>query len=256
MNREATLVDRFRSRWSGAGAFAATELRVQMHEGLAIAVSVTVQVIFLVFVSVLARSYLPYTLVGAVLYSAFQTGQRVQNEAAFIRIDHKLHELYHASPLTPEAYFLGLATGVGIAYMLPIVVLFVAAVVIVPLGVSATLVLAGLLGLTWVFVSSIGYTFSTLFHDMRVIWPYATLFYNLFGVLPPVFYPLWLFPAYLQPLALVLPSSGATALAERAAGILSLSAGQVELALASLVTLSAAAFLFALYWARRQVREG
>ena len=244
-----------RSRWTGLGAFIGTELRVQLHEVLSIATGVVVQVVFLVFVAVLARQYLSFTLIGAVVFSTFQIGQRVQNEAAWIRIDHKLHELYHASPMTPEAYFLGMSVGVLLAYSTPIVVLFGAATYLVGLSVPAILVLVGVLGAEFVFTASVGYMISTWFKNMRSIWPYSTLFFNFFGVLPPVFYPLTLFPTSLQAVVLVLPTAGGTALAEHAAGILALPFGWLLVALVSLIAGAVLAFVGAVYWARRISRE-
>ncbi|MFZ0829923.1 MAG: ABC transporter permease [Thermoplasmata archaeon] len=255
MNRDAPLPGIARSRWSGLGPFIGTELRVQLHEVLSIATSIIVQVVFLVFVAVLARQYLSYTLIGAVVFSTFQIGQRVQNEAAWIRIDHKLHELYHASPMTPEAYFLGLSVGVLIAYCLPIFVLFVATAVLAPLTVPSAALLVAVLGAEFIFTASVGYMISTWFKNMRSIWPYSTLFFNFFGVLPPVFYPLGLLPTNLQPLALLLPTAGGAALVEDAAGILPLPTSWIVLAAVSLVVSATLAFVGAIYWARRISRE-
>jgi len=255
MNLEAPLPTVARSRWTGLGAFIGTELRVQLHEVLSIATSIIVQAVFLVFVAVLARQYLSYTLIGAVVFSTFQIGQRVQNEAAWIRIDHKLHEMYHASPMTPEAYFLGMSVGVLLAYCAPIFVLFAAAAYFVGLTLPVALVLLAVLGGEFVFTASVGYMISTWFKNMRSIWPYSTLFFNFFSVLPPVFYPLWLFPPALQPVALILPTSGGTALVEHAAGILPLSAEWIALAAGSLVVGASLAFVGAVYWARRISRE-
>ena len=255
MNPDVALPAVPRSRWTGLTAFIGTELRVQLHEVLSIATSVIVQAVFLVFVAVLARAYLSYTLIGAVVFSTFQIGQRVQNESAWIRIDHKLHQLYHASPMTPEAYFLGMSVGILLAYCLPIVVLFSASVVLVPLTVPTALVLVGVLSAEFVFTASVGYMISTWFQNMRSIWPYSTIFFNFFGVLPPVFYPLYLFPSGLQPWVLLLPTAGGTALAEEAQGLLRLPIGWVVLAAGALLVSAVGAFVGAVYWARRISRE-
>jgi ABC-2 type transport system permease protein len=244
-----------RRRWSGLGALIGTELRVQLHEVTSIATSFIVQAVFLVFVAVLARQYFSYTVIGAVVFSTFQIGQRVQNEAAWIRIDHKLHELYHASPMTPEAYFLGMSVGVLLAYSGPIVLMFVVAVYLVALSAPVTLLLVAVLGAEFVFTASVGYMISTWFKNMRSIWPYSTIFFNFFGVLPPVFYPLFLFPRALQPLTLLLPTAGGAALVEHAGGILPLPASWVILAALSLGVGASLAFVGAVYWARRISRE-
>src|SRR6059036_598181 len=90
----------FGLKWSGSGMFLATEIRVQLHEWLAIVTGTLTPGALIVFVAILAPELLPVTVIGALVYSMFLIGQRVLNEAAYIRIDHKLNELYHASPLS------------------------------------------------------------------------------------------------------------------------------------------------------------
>ncbi len=243
-------------RWEGTRAFGATEMRVQLHEGLAIATSMIVQVVLLVFVLVLDRSILPYALVGAVVYSVFMLGQRLQNEAAYIRIDHKLTDLYFASPLSAEAYFLGMSAGVLVAYLPPILVLAAVLVVVVHLSLLAvgTLLFVGVA--VWFFTCSFGYIISTQFKDNRAIWPYASLITNFFGVLPPVFYPLALLPGYWHPLALLLPTSAAVILIEAAqGGLVAVSGSGLALAAVALSAEAVVAFALAIVWARRSARE-
>jgi ABC-2 type transport system permease protein len=245
-----------RPRWTGTGAFTLTELRVQLHEGLAIVTSMIVQVVLLIFVFILDRPLLPYALIGAVVYSLFMLGQRVQNEAAYIRIDHKLTDLYHASPLTAEGYFVGMSAGVFLAYLPPILVLVLAMELIAPLGPLAALTLVAAGAAVWLFTSSMGYVISTLFKENRAIWPYASILTNLFGVLPPVFYPIRFLPGSAHLLALVIPTSSAVVLIEAAqGGLVALSAGELALGGLVLAAEALAMFGFAVYWARRSARE-
>ena len=244
-----------RRLFRGTVAFSLTELRVQLHESTAIVTSLIIQVVLLLFVSVLARDLLPVALYGAILFSMFGLGQRVQNEAAFVRIDHKLNELYLAGPLAPEAYFLGMSLGVLGGYIAPVAILVVVTVSLLGMSALTAGVLFGATALLWLFASSLGYIVSTLFRDMRTIWPYASIFYNLFGVLPPVFYPLGFWPSYLVPLALAMPPSAAAALVQWTIGWASLAPWQVAFAATSLAVEGFGTFLFAIYWARRTVRE-
>jgi len=243
-----------RRPFRGLGAFVACELRVQYHEGTAILTSMLTQAVLLTFVGLLAPGLFGVALVGAILFSGFTLGQRTLNEAAYIRIDSKLHELFLASPLAPESYFLGIALGVLGAYVPPILVLGGIAIVVLHPTLLASLVLLGAAGLVWAFSASFGYIISTLFRDQRAIWSYSSLLYNFFGVLPPVFYPLALFPAALRPLALVLPPSAGAALAENALTPGLLAPGDALLAAGSLLGLALAMLLFGIYWARRTVR--
>jgi ABC-2 type transport system permease protein len=229
-----------RTAFRGTVAFSATELRVQMHESTAVVTSLIVQVVLLLFV--------------AIIFSMFALGQRVQNEAAFVRIDHKLNELYLAGPLAPEAYFLGMAFGVLGAYVVPIGVLVAVTVFVVGMSPLTALTLLGVSAAVWLFASSFGYVVSTWFRDMRTIWPYASIFYSAFGVLPPVFYPLSFWPAAITPVALVIPPSAAAALVQSTIGWATLSPAEVALALGALLLEAGGTFAFAVYWARRTVR--
>jgi hypothetical protein len=227
---------------------------VQAHEELAMAASMMVQSVLLVFVWILAPSLLGVAFVGAIVYSMFTMGQRVLNEAAYIRIDHKANDLYLAGPMSPEAYFLGMATGILVVYVAPVVVLGVIATAVVHFTVAQGLLLFSLSATVWVFSAAVGYVFSTFFRDNRAIWAYSSLFFNIFGVLPPVFYPFHLWPALLDPVVLLMPPSAAAALVQASLGITQLSSGQTLLAVGGLIVETVALFLFAIYWARRTVR--
>ncbi len=239
-------------------AFLATEARVQIHMWLAIATGSLVQAALLVFVWVLDRSLLAYTVIGAMAYSVFLIGQRVLNEAAYIRIDHKLNELYHASPMSPESYFLGMSLGILLAYSPPLLVLLAILEYLHPLSLPAIGMLVLVLLALWAFSSTLGYYISTLFKDMKTIWPYSSLLTNLFGIVPPVFYPLIAIPAAFQwtrlPVLLV-PTSSAAALVEGVAGMETLSTTEYGVAGASLAIEAVLMLAFGIYWARRTARE-
>jgi ABC-2 type transport system permease protein len=245
----------FGVRLGGTGVFAATEVRVQFHEWLALLTGSLTQSVLVVFVWVLDRNAVPLALIGAMVYSVFLIGQRLLNEAAYVRIDHKLNELYHASPLSPEAYFLGMAVGMLIAY-LPSVLLFVVLLeIIYPLSALAWLVLVAVLASVWISSSALGYVISTLFKDMKTIWPYSSLLTNLFGIVPPVFYSLSAIPAAFQSYAVIVPTSGAANLVDMVASLEPMNAGLAEIAAIALFVEAVGMLLLGLYWARRSARE-
>ncbi|MEM0129465.1 MAG: hypothetical protein QXG65_04830 [Thermoplasmata archaeon] len=239
----------------GAGAFFWTEVLVQAHELVAMATSIVVQGVVLVFVWVLDPSILGIAFCGAILFSMFTMGQRLLNEAAYIRIDHKANELYLAGPLSPEGFFLGMAGGVLVVYIAPVVVMGILAELVIHFTVAQALLLAGLCAAVWLFSASLGYVFSTFFRDNRAIWAYASLFFTTFGVVFPVFYPFSSFPVGLAPLALAIPPSASASLMQAAIGAIPVVTGHVVLAVTSLAAETAGVFGFAIYWARRTVRE-
>jgi ABC-2 type transport system permease protein len=245
----------FGLRWSGTRVFLATEIRVQLHEWLAIAMGTLTPGALLIFVAVLAPWLLPVTLIGAMVYSMFLIGQRVLNEAAYIRIDHKLNELYHASPLSPEGYFVGIAGGMLIAYLPPSLLILAILEILHPLSFLAVVALGACLLAVWAVSSVIGYVVSTLFKDMKTIWPYSALLTNLLGVLPPVFYPFSKVPVEWRSLVLVLPTSAAAVLVNAAAGLEEVTATQGLIAAVALAVEATALFAFGIYWARRTARE-
>jgi ABC-2 type transport system permease protein len=245
----------FGLRWSGSGAFFATEIRVQLHEWLAIVTGTLTPGALIVFVAILAADLLPVTLIGALVYSMFLIGQRVLNEAAYIRIDHKLNELYHASPLSPEAYFVGIAGGMLVAYLPPSLVVLGILELIHPLGLVAILTLAVCLLAVWAVSSAIGYVVSTLFKDMKTIWPYSALLTNLFGILPPVFYRFSSVPVEWRSVVLVVPTSAAAVLVNAAAGLETVTQQEAIVAAVALAVEAVALFIFGIYWARRMARE-
>src|SRR5437879_9310205 len=242
-------------RWSGSGAFFATEMRVQLHEWLAIVTGTLTPGALIVFVAILAADLLPVTLIGALVYSMFLIGQRVLNEAAYIRIEHKLNELYHASPLSPEAYFVGIAGGMLVAYLPPSLFVLVILELLHPLSLVAWLVLAGCLLAVWAVSSTIGYVVSTLFKDMKSIWPYSALLTNLLGVVPPVFYRLGSVPVEWRSVVLLLPTSAAAVLVDSAAGLEPLTRTEATTAAVALAAEALVLFAFGIYWARRTARE-
>jgi len=245
----------FGLRWAGTGVFLATEIRVQFHEWLAIVTGTLTPGALLIFVAVLAPDLIAVTLIGSLVYSMFLIGQRVLNEAAYIRIDHKLNELYHASPLSPEAYFVGIAGGMLVAYLPPSLFVLVILELLHPLTLVAWLVLASCLLAVWAVSSTIGYVVSTLFKDMKTIWPYSALLTNVFGIVPPVFYPIRFVPIEWRSVVLLLPTSGAAVLVNSAAGLEAITGNEAVLAATALAMEAVALFLFGIYWARRMARE-
>lgn len=242
-------------RWEGMSSFMATETRVQLHEWLAVVTGSLVQATLLIFVWVWAPGLLAFALVGALSYSVFLVGQRVLNEAAYIRVDHKLNELYHASPMSPESYFLGMSLGILLAYLPPVLFLFALLEMLHPLNAMATLALIASLLAVWAFSSALGYCVSTRFRDMKTIWPYSSLLTNLFGIVPPVFYPLHYFEASLRPIAMLIPTSSSVALVENAAGMAAITPAEVITGAVSLAVEAAALLAFGIYIARRTARE-
>src|SRR5438876_10883693 len=142
-----------------------------------------------------------------------------------------------------------------VAYLPPSLVVLGILELIHPLGLVAGLTLAVCLLAVWAVSSTIGYVVSTLFKDMKTIWPYSALLTNLFGIVPPVFYPIRFIPMEWRSVVLILPTSGAAVLVNSAAGLEASTGSEAMLAATPLAVEAAALFAFGLYWARRMARE-
>src|SRR5438445_11727228 len=95
-----------------------------------------------------------------------------------------------------------------VAYLPPSLVVLGILELIHPLGLVAGLTLAVCLLAVWAVSSTIGYVVSTLFKDMKTIWPYSALLTNLFGIVPPVFYPIRFVPVEWRSLVMFCPTPG------------------------------------------------
>src|SRR2546427_702877 len=120
---------------------------------------------------------------------------------------------------------------------------------------GALLIFVAILAPDLIAVTLIGSLVSTLFKDMKTIWPYSALLTNLFGIVPPVFYPIRFVPVDWRSLVLLLPTSGAAVLVNGVAGLETISGNEAIVAAAALAVESVAMFVFGIYWARRMARE-
>ena len=78
---------------------------------------------------------------------------------------------------------------------------------------------------------------------------------NLFGVVPPVFYPLGRVAIEWRSAVLLLPTSAAAALVDAAAGLDPITTNEAILAAGALTVEAIALFAFGIYWARWTARE-
>src|SRR5256884_6110781 len=113
-----------------------------------------------------------------------------------------------------------------VAYLPPSLFVLAILEILHPLSVVAWLVLATCLLAVWAVSSTIGYVVSTLFKDMKTIWPYSALLTNLFGVVPPVFYRLGSVPVEWRSVVLLLPTSAAAGPVDSPAGLQALTPDQ------------------------------
>ena len=175
---------------------------------------------FLFFLYVVAApAYLPFGIVGGILFTVLYTGNGMLNDCAYLRLERKLQQVFVASPVRPISYVLGMALS-ELVFSIPALVLFLG-ILWYATGVPALAIL-GILGavlLTWLMATSLGFMISTFFRRMREIWPIGSVIFSILSVLPPIFYPMEVIPESLRWVAFLSPSTFAAQLADRAAGL-------------------------------------
>ncbi|HEV2316081.1 MAG TPA: ABC transporter permease [Thermoplasmata archaeon] len=175
---------------------------------------------FLFFLFVIASpALLPFGVTGGVLFSALFTGNGMMNDCAYLRLERQLQAIFVASPVTSLAYLLGMALS-ELAFTVPALTLFLVILGLVhPLSGWAVGLLVGVVLLTWLMATTLGFLLSTMFRQLREIWPIATLIFSALSILPPVFYPLSIIPGRYEWVAFLAPSTSASQLADHAVGL-------------------------------------
>jgi ABC-2 type transport system permease protein len=193
--------------------------------------------------------FLPHAVVGGVLFTVIFTGNGMLNDCAYLRLERQLQQVFVASPVRPFAYLMGMALS-ELAFTLPALVLFLAILLLVtPVSLMGFLALLGVVLLTWLMATSLGFLISTLFKQLREIWPIGTLTFSTLSVLPPIFYPAYLIPKPVQWVAFLAPSTFASGLADDVTGVnvgTPLSPGLLNSPWLDLAGLVGATLLFAL----------
>lgn len=175
---------------------------------------------FLFFLYVVApHAVLPYGILGGVLFSTIYTGNGMLNDCAYMRLERQLQQVFVTSPLRPMSWVLGIGLG-ELAFTVPALgVFFVFLALAVPIGPLTVLALIGVVLLTWLLSIALGFLISTFFRQLREIWPIGMVVFTVLSVLPPIFYPLVAIPEHVRWVAFISPTTFASQLADRAAGL-------------------------------------
>lgn len=192
-------------------------LRRQTTILISISLSPFTFIYFLYLVS--PRAELPYGIVGAIVFTTVFTGNMMLNDAAYARLERHLQALYVASPVRAFSYATGIAISELVFIVPPLAVLFAVLSLVVHLTPSVFLSLLGIIFMTWVMSSSLGFMISSFFRQLREIWPIASLVFSVISIIPPIFYPITAIPAGVRWIAYIAPTTYSALLADSVVGI-------------------------------------
>lgn len=175
---------------------------------------------FLFFIFIASDgTLLRYGIAGGMLLTVLSVGTSLQSDLSHYRHDMKLQDVVVASPVEAWVYVSGMAFS-EFVYSIPGMTVF--AVLWVYYGgatFAGSLVLLGVLILTWAFASALGFTLATYVSDVRETYAFAPLISLVLTVLPPVYYPITRLPVWLQPYAYLSPTTYAADLLHGAFGL-------------------------------------
>ncbi len=178
---------------------------------------------FLFFLFIIGRSVqtdlFDFGIVGGILFTSLFTGNGMLNDCAYLRLERQLQQVFVASPVSSVAYVLGMALS-ELAFTLPALTLFFGILALVrPVGVGAFAALLGIVILTWLLACTLGFLISTLFRQLREIWPIGNVVFSSLSILPPLFYPIAAIPEGWRWVTFIAPSTFAGQLADWAVGL-------------------------------------
>ena len=163
------------------------------------------------------------SLVGAIVLTFSFTGLNAASSVYFNKHWFRFQDMFVASPVSPATYALGLSLGTLVvsipAVLLSFGVLLVASfpgVVEVGLALGASIML-------WLVMVFIGFALGTSTKNVRRANSLPQILGIVLGFLPPVYYPLDRLPGFLQPVALLIPTTHAAQLAKSYFGLVAMS---------------------------------
>ncbi|MGI0079205.1 MAG: ABC transporter permease [Nitrososphaerales archaeon] len=204
-------------------------------------------ILFILYVSG-SGAALAYGLAGAITMTVAQQGLILGADLTSFKIEHKFQSIVVASPVSSFTYFISIALSEILFAAIPLAVLLA---IVTRDGASAFAILEiiGVILLTWITTSSIGFFLSTYVLNTRTAFLTVTFISVVISVLPPVFYPLRILPSYLQPFAELAPTTHASILIQNLTNVPT-GATQVVLSWVALPIFTAIFLVLALFKAR------
>jgi len=176
-------------------------------------------ILFILFVTGRGATIL-YGIAGAITMTVSQQGLFLGADLTNLRIEHKFQSMVVASPVSPLTYMFSVAMS-ELAFASPALVILLAIVPSFTSAISSVMILEvlGVVFLTWITTSAIGFFLSTYVLNTRTAFLTVAFISIVLSVLPPVFYPLQVVPDQLRWLAELVPTTHSSVLIENAVGL-------------------------------------
>jgi ABC-2 type transport system permease protein len=161
----------------------------------------------------------PYAILGGAISVTAAGAMYTMSDAAWYRIELKMHDLLIASDVTVIDYMLGIA-GSNFIFSLPGILVYVALGLALGIIAPAWLApMAAIVLMVTMATSSIGFIVSSIPRRMRNLWAMSSMMSIIFTLVPPLFYPYSILPGGLLYLFMLSPVTPASIMLQNAAGL-------------------------------------
>ncbi len=181
--------------------------------------SLMMPISFLFIFFMISPHYVEFAVLGGLLSVTVSSALIILPDAAHLRLQQKMHDLFIATRLEPLDYMLGLMS-TELIFGMPSIILYIV------IGLAYHFYTIPLLALTLVIVlllyfavASLGYILSFLPRHMRALWSYSGILIAIMTVFAPLYYPYMLLPKPILYAFMLLPSASASVLIQGTFGI-------------------------------------
>jgi ABC-2 type transport system permease protein len=173
--------------------------------------------LFILFVAS-GGSALPYGLAGALTMVTTELGLFVGTDLASYKIQNRFQDMVVASPVSPLIYMFGVALS-ELAFGSPALLVLLGLMAWHGATMAAIAITLGVVTLLWITTTAIGFFFSAYAPNTQNAFIINGFMATILSVLPPVYYSVSILPAYLVPLAEIVPTTEASSLFQGAIGL-------------------------------------
>lgn len=163
------------------------------------------------------------SLVGAIVLSLAFVGLFSAQSVYFNKHWFRFQDILVASPVSPISYAIGLSFSTFLVSLPAVILAYGLLLWAHPVGVLEVLGSIAAALLLWIGLLLVGFAIGASTKNTRRANSLPQVLSILLGFLPPVYYPLDRLPAFLQPVALLIPTTEGAQLAKYYFGLLPLS---------------------------------
>ncbi len=151
--------------------------------------------LFIVFI-ITRGELVKFAIVGGFVITIASVALSSAGDAAFMRLQLRMQDLYVPTKVSPSDYMLALTLSYLMFSIPGIVVYAILGVIFHVFNTMAILILVGVMLLLVIATSSISFIISGMIKHVRNVWGIAAILSVVMTVLPPTFYPYNYIPRY------------------------------------------------------------